>query len=207
MAHWGDKDAVVLRLAPFVGRLHVHPDTLTFAGVALSAGSAWMFYQGSLRAGAVLVGAAGLCDLLDGVVARRRGTATLAGGFLDSTLDRLSDMLVFGGIALGATRSADVGLAGLALWAVTAAVLTSYSRARAEVHLHSLQLGLMDRGLRVPILIAGALVQWLEPALAVIGAGGTWTALQRVRAARRHLRVLERDGVDPTRPSASTQGA
>jgi phosphatidylglycerophosphate synthase len=117
----GDTDALVLRLFPFAERLPLSPDALSLGGVLFSAATAAAFFGDRPRLAALLLALAGWCDLVDGVVARRRGCATLAGAFTDSSLDRLADMLVFGGIALGAARRADLLLCSLAIWAATAA--------------------------------------------------------------------------------------
>jgi len=198
----GDTDTLVLRVFPFARRLPLSPDALTLLGVVFSAAAGFAFYRARLLPAALLLAVAGWCDLVDGVVARQRGRATLAGGFTDSTLDRLADLLVFGGIALGGAAQGKLRLAFLALWAATAAVLVSYARARAEVHLHRLDGGLFGRFERFAVLLAGALTGWLEPALAVLAVGTTGTALGRLRAGRRLLAELERTGVDPTEPPA-----
>ena len=198
MVRWRDKDAVVLRVHPFLRSHAIDPNALTLAGVVLSLASGAAFYlDRPVWAGAILVGA-GWCDMVDGVVARHQGRASLRGAFLDATLDRLSDLLLFGGIALGATRRADTGLALLALWAATVAFLTSYSRARAELHLSRLDIGGMDRGLRCLILIAGGLTGRVGIALLAIVLGGSWTAGRRIWVGWRHLESLERTGLDPT---------
>jgi phosphatidylglycerophosphate synthase len=196
----GDTDALVLRVFPFAARLPLSPDALSLLGVLFSAAAGWAFYRELNLAAAVLLAVAGWCDLVDGVVARRRGRATLAGGFTDSSLDRLADMLVFGGIALGAAARARELLCFLSLWSATAAFLVSYTRARAEVHLHRLDQGLFGRFERFAVLLAGALTGWLEPALALLAVGTSATAVGRLRAGRRLLAELERTGVDPTAP-------
>ena len=199
MAAWGGKDAVVLRVFPFLRAARLDPAALTLAGAALSLASGAAFWQDRPAWAGALLLAAGWCDLADGVVARHQGRASLRGAFLDSTLDRLSDLFLFGGIALGAAERADPWLAGLALWAGAASILTSYSRARAERHLSRLDDGWMDRGWRCLVLIAGALAGQVEIALLAIVAGGSWTAGRRILAGWRHLGTLERTGRDPTR--------
>jgi phosphatidylglycerophosphate synthase len=196
----GDTDALVLRVFPFAARLPLSPDALSVLGVLFSAAAGLAFYRGSTLAASGLLAVAGWCDLVDGVVARRRGRASLAGGFTDSSLDRLADMLVFGGIALGAAARDRELLCFLSLWAATAAFLVSYTRARAEVHLHRLDQGVFGRFERFAVLLAGALTGWLEPALGLLAVGTSATALGRLLAGRRLLAELERTGVDPTAP-------
>lgn len=201
----GDTDALVLRVFPFAAWLPLSPDAISLLGVLFSAAAGVAFYRDSSFAGALLLAVAGWCDLIDGVVARQRGRATLAGGFTDSSLDRLADMLVFGGIALGAAARGRETLCFLSLWAATAAFLVSYTRARAEVHLHRFDPGLFGRFERFAVLLAGALAGWLEPALALLAVGTSLTALGRLRAGRRLLAELERTGVDPTAPPDATE--
>jgi len=196
----GDTDALVLRVFPFAARLPLGPDALTLLGVAFSAGACGAFYLDRPLPAAGLLAVAGWCDLVDGVVARLRGSASLAGGFTDSTLDRLSDLLVFGGIALGGAERGELRLTALALWSATATVLVSYARARAEVHLHRFDSGLFGRFERFAVLLLGALLGALEPALAVLAIGTSATAVGRVISGRRLLDELERTGIDPTAP-------
>jgi phosphatidylglycerophosphate synthase len=196
----GDTDALVLRVFPFVAWLPLSPDALSLLGVLFSAAAGFAFYRGWGLAASALLAVAGWCDLVDGVVARRRGRVSLAGGFTDSSLDRLADMLVFGGIALGAAARGRELTCFLSLWAATAAFLVSYTRARAEVHLHRLDQGIFGRFERFAVLLAGALTGWLEPALGLLAVGTSATALGRLLAGRRLLAELERTGVDPTAP-------
>lgn len=196
-------DQVVHRLFPFVRALRVSPDalTLTGAGVSLLAGIA--LAEGHSFGAGLLLMVAGFFDLIDGVVARQQGISSAAGAFFDSSIDRLSDLVIFGGIAVGCARTADPTGAALVLWAITASVMTSYTRAAAEKRLHTLKVGFMERGERFGVLILGALTGFVMTAVVVIALGATWTAVQRVLEGRRLLRVLETTGVDPTRPEAA----
>jgi phosphatidylglycerophosphate synthase len=193
-----DFDAVVHRMLPFLARLRIRPDTLTLLGVAFSVGAALLFALGRPFVGAFALGFAGLCDLIDGVVARAQGSTSMAGAFLDSSMDRLSDILVLGGIAFGMAAAGNPGGLVLALWALGGAVLTSYTRARAERHLARFDLGIMERGERFVVLILGALAGYLTLALWVVAIGASITSGQRLVAARRLLLELERTGIDPT---------
>ncbi|HTO70962.1 MAG TPA: CDP-alcohol phosphatidyltransferase family protein [Myxococcota bacterium] len=197
-----DLDAVVYRIFPFVRQLRVSPDALTLAGAFVSGLAGWAFADDHSFLAGLLLMVAGFCDLVDGVVARQQGLSSSAGAFFDSSIDRLSDLLIFGGIVLGRARAADVFGAALALWAITASVMTSYTRASAEKKLHTLRVGFMERGERFGVLILGALTTFVMTAVVIIAAGATWTAVQRVLEGRRLLRVLETTGVDPTRPEA-----
>ena len=194
-----DLDAVVYRIFPFVRELTVSPDVLTLAGAGVSFLAAWAFALDKSFLAGLLLMVAGFCDLVDGVVARQQGVSSAAGAFFDSSFDRLSDLWIFGGIALGRTRAGDVAGVALALWAITASVMTSYTRASAEKRLHSLRVGFMERGERFGVLILGALTTFVMTSVVIVAAGATWTAVQRILEGRRLLRELEATGVDPTR--------
>jgi CDP-diacylglycerol--glycerol-3-phosphate 3-phosphatidyltransferase len=191
-------DRIIQRMLPFLARLRVRPDTLTLLGVAFSAASAVAFAFGQPLLAAFPLGFAGICDLIDGAVARAQGATSMAGAFLDSSMDRLSDVLVFGGIAFGLAAAGDLGGVALVLWTLGGSVMTSYTRARAERHLAEFNLGIMERGERFVVLIAGALFGFLTLALWIIAIGATVTSVQRLVAARRLLLELERTGIDPT---------
>ena len=201
-----DVDAVVYRLFPFVRSLRLHPDTLTLTGAVVSLFAACSL-AGEMRflAGLLLM-VAGFFDLVDGVVARQQGLSSSAGAFLDSSIDRLSDLIIFGGIAVARASAGDAAGAALVMWAITATVMTSYTRASAEKRLHVLKVGFMERGERFGLLIVGALSGFVMTAVVLIAIGATITSVQRVLAGRRLLNELDETGVDPTREEAASGG-
>jgi phosphatidylglycerophosphate synthase len=194
----GDFDRVVHRALPFLRRVPLHPDLLTGLGVAIALGAGIAFSQSSPRLGGLLLIGSGLCDLLDGVLARAQGLSSRAGAFLDSSMDRIGELFVFAGIGVGFATSADPAGLVLALWALGASFMTSYTRARAEQWLAHFSAGWMERAERVAVLILGALLDLVQIALVVIAVGATATAIQRIVLARRLLRELEHSGRDPT---------
>lgn len=194
------------RIFPFVRGLRVHPDVLTLTGAAVSLLVAWAFASERPFTAGLLLMVAGFFDLVDGVVARQQGLSSSAGAFFDSTIDRLSDLVILGGIAVACARATDPGGVVLVMWAITASVLTSYTRAAAEKKLATLKVGFMERGERFGVLILGALTGFVMTAVFVIALGASWTALQRIVAARRLLAELERTGIDPTREEATHGG-
>lgn len=186
-----DFDQAVHRVLPFVKRIRLQPNTLTLCGVACSALAALAFGFWSLVWAGVLMAAAGFFDLIDGVVARAQGRGSQAGALFDSSMDRISDLLVFAGIATGLAARGELGTLVVALWALGGSVMTSYVRARAEAVLPSLQVGLMERGERFVILILGALSGLLGVALWLVAIGASITTVQRLVAARRELARLD----------------
>jgi phosphatidylglycerophosphate synthase len=194
-----DFDRVVLGVFPFLSRIGLKPDTLTIMGVVASLASGVAFALGHPAWAAALLFVAGFFDLIDGVVARSQGRSCSFGAFFDSSMDRLADLLVFSGIAVGMAAAGDLGGVVLVCWALSGAIMTSYTRARAERHLENFAIGWMERGERCVILILGGLTGWLELALWVVAIGASVTSVQRLVAARRLLRQLDENGTDPTR--------
>jgi len=120
-------------------------------------------------------------DQLDGVIARLQGPTTL-GAFLDSTLDRIGDFIIFFGIILGGYIEVYIGLLTLA-----GAFLTSYTRAKIEAlgvpDLYGV--GLLERTDRVPIILIGSILQIWFPAaiwwtMVFLAIGTNITAIQRI---------------------------
>ena len=191
-AKFGDRlDGWIEAAFPLLIRHPVNPNLLTVTGTLISLGSATAFALGHFGLGAWLILAGGLFDLVDGVIARRHGTATAFGAFLDSTMDRLSDMAILLGVMLHFAGRGDAGTVLLAGVALIAAVLTSYAKARAEQWVRSFEGGLLERGERLFILGVGALSGYMVPALWILAVLGTATAVYRFSLAYRELARLE----------------
>jgi phosphatidylglycerophosphate synthase len=187
-------DRLVLGIAPLVARLPLSANQLTFVGVVISFLSAAAFADGRDPLGAVLLVLSGFADLCDGIVARARGTQSRAGAFLDSSMDRVSDVAIYAGMAVFAASEADAWRTTLVLWALAGAVLTSYTRARAECELGEFKVGLMERAERFLVLIPLALFDRLDWALWILAIGGTLTSTQRIWVA--YWRIQGRDGAE-----------
>lgn len=135
------------------------PNRLSGLGIAFALLSAVVYWQSSVNTlllilAAVLLLLSGLCDALDGIVARLYGQTTVFGGFLDSLLDRYADVAVLYGIILAGFAEFSWGLV-----TIIGALLVSYSRARAEaagVKMESV--GIAERAERIIILIIASLI-------------------------------------------------
>jgi CDP-diacylglycerol--glycerol-3-phosphate 3-phosphatidyltransferase len=177
------------RLGDPVARLllqaHVRPNHLTVVGLGVSILAACALAQGRLRSGAVLLTLAGLFDFFDGSLARLANRVSAFGAFLDSAVDRYSDLAVLLGIVLFYHLAADTPGVLLTMLTVLGTVMVSYTKARAQSIGLSCEIGLMERPERLITLIAGATFNLLTPAMVVLAVLTNLTALQRILYIRR----------------------
>ena len=166
-------------------RAHVRPNHLTLVGLGVSILAACAFAQGSLRTGAVLLTLAGLFDFFDGSLARLANSVSAFGAFLDSVVDRYSDLVVLLGVVLYYHRGADTTGVFLTMVALVGTIMTSYTKARAQSIGVACEIGLIERPERLIVLIAGATFNLLTPAMIVLAVLTNLTALQRILYMRR----------------------
>jgi CDP-diacylglycerol--glycerol-3-phosphate 3-phosphatidyltransferase len=185
-------DPIVWALA----RARVTPLAVTIFGLALSLAAAVFVARGSLRGGAVILIVAGICDTLDGSLARRTGRVSLFGAFIDSTTDRLAEIAVFGGLILYyLDRGANGRLEVIGcLVAIAGSFLTSYTRARAEGLGLECRVGVLERPERVALLILGLLFGGtvLVVIIGLLALFTMVTVFQRVRHVRRLTSAKDR---------------
>ncbi len=184
-----------------VGRLGITPNGLTVIGFLISIGAAVLAgLQLWLAAGIVSVVGA-LFDMLDGALARATGTTSRFGAFLDSTLDRWGEGVVYAGVAAGAALAGERVTAVLASLALSSAFMVSYSRAKAESLGFRGEVGIAPRPERIAIMAAGLIVAgltggpqvtpWLQAALVALFLLSTITTIQRVVHVRRQASEAE----------------
>ena len=115
-------------------RLGASPDAVTLVGtVGVSAGALIFFPQGELLIGVLVISAFVFSDIIDGYMARASGRTSAFGAFFDSTMDRIGDGAIFGGLVLFYAGPGDSQVyLCLSLYCLVAGSLTSYARARAE---------------------------------------------------------------------------
>ena len=169
-------------------RLNLRPNHLTLCGLGVSLLTAAAFVAGRTRLAGVLLILAGLFDFFDGSLARASGQVTPFGAFLDSVIDRYSDLVVLLGIVVLFARTPNARGAVIAMAGLVGSVMVSYTRARAESIGVDCNVGVMERPERMICLIAGALFDLLEPALWVLAVLANLTALQRIAFTRRAAR-------------------
>ena len=181
---------VIAALMAKATRIPVTGNQVTALGFVVNAAAAVLVYRGDFIAGGVVFLLGSILDIFDGAIARARGEAGPKGALFDSVLDRVSEAVMLGAIALVFARE-DEKIALLAvIAALTGSLLTSYIRARAEALGLDGTHGLMARAERV-VLIAAALLfaplgalPWGIILLAILSA---LTVLQRARHVMRQL--------------------
>jgi CDP-diacylglycerol--glycerol-3-phosphate 3-phosphatidyltransferase len=166
-------------------RAHVRPNHLTVVGLGVSILAACALAQGRLRVGAVLLALAGLFDFFDGSLARLANRVSAFGAFLDSVVDRYSDLVVLMGVVLYYHRAADTPGVLLTMAALLGTIMTSYTKARAQSIGLACEIGLAERPERLILLIAGATFNLLTPAMVALAVLANVTALQRIFYTRR----------------------
>ena len=175
-------------------RAGVSPDAVTLAGtIGVSAGALGFFPRGQLWLGVLVVTAFVFSDIVDGVMARSSGRSSAWGAWLDSTLDRIGDAAVFGGLVLWFSWDGDNRvLAAVALWCLVMGSVTSYARARAESLGMQAKGGIAERADRlvaVLVMTFFADVLDLEILLAItlwaLAIASTITVVQRALTVRR----------------------
>jgi CDP-diacylglycerol--glycerol-3-phosphate 3-phosphatidyltransferase len=171
---------VARTVAVAIGRTGVTPNGLTIIGLVLNVVVAAVLAAGYLTIGGVLLLAAGAFDMLDGALARTTGQMTKFGAFLDSTLDRYSELIVFGGLLLHFQASGLLMEAALVFAAAAGSVMVSYARARAEALGFDCEVGWLPRPERILVLAAGLLLGYPAVALGVLAVFTNFTAVQRI---------------------------
>ncbi len=169
----------------------ISPNVLTFIGLLINIVAALFFgfARGDhanryfVYAGLTIIGA-GVFDMVDGRVARQTGQVSVFGAFFDSVMDRYSDVAIFFGLLVFYARGNRLFYVGLVAFVMTASVMVSYTRARAEALIGSCKVGFMERPERIVCVILGALAnRWgvMAPALWVLALFSTITVIHRIR--------------------------
>ena len=181
-----------------LARTPVTPNALTIIGtIGMSTGALWLFPTGHLFVGVVVCTCFVLTDMLDGTLARIKGTTGKFGAFLDSTMDRVADSAVFAGLAAWFVLGGHSKLlAGVSIFCLVAGALVSYAKARAESLGLKCDVGFAERTERLLIgLVAAGLsglgVPYVLPiGLWILAAVSAFTFGQRVWAARQSAAAI-----------------
>jgi len=180
-------------VALFFGRLGLTPNGLTLIGFAITTVGAVLVGLEAWLVGGLVVFFGGVFDMFDGTLARATGKASRLGAFMDSTFDKLGEILVFLGVIAGmqAAGAADVPVL-VAVAAMGASIMVSYTRAKSDALGYSAGMGLagvgiMPREVRLVIISVGLVLTAtsvgltaIELALGIILVGAVITVIQRI---------------------------
>jgi CDP-diacylglycerol--glycerol-3-phosphate 3-phosphatidyltransferase len=177
-------------VAELLIRLRVSPNALTTVGTLCTVAAGIAFGVGHIMTAGWIIAITAVFDVLDGKVARSTGRATVFGAFYDSTLDRVADGVLLGGLAwffATSPRYASAPMLAISLAGILGTFLVSYTRARAEALGIDAKVGVMQRPERVALLSAPqalfglALGGWVLMGVVTILAVTAWiTAVQRI---------------------------
>jgi len=186
-------------LDPFVNLLAtagVSPFLVTVAGLFITILASWFIWKGCFLEGGLLLTVGSIMDAMDGALARKSGTSSKAGAVLDSSSDRIGELLVLGALLTGRAGESHSSLEYLVPAAIGGSFMVSYIRARAEGVKLSCSVGIFTRTERLVLLITGILaadiwgtevIVWLL----VLMTAGTWlTAVQRLMKVTRDGRGI-----------------
>jgi CDP-diacylglycerol--glycerol-3-phosphate 3-phosphatidyltransferase len=187
----------------FLSGLGLSPNAVSLAGLTLSMISGLVYSTGSFFCAGLILILAGTCDVLDGQMARLTGKISLFGAFLDSAIDRFSEVFIFLGLAWHfsdlSAKNPESALGSVAvliiILALSGSFMVSYTRARAEGLGVECKVGWMQRPERLALLIVGSLLAGLPVAgqsimigtIFIIAALGNFTAVQRILYVKKQL--------------------
>ena len=188
---------LVAPLARYLVKRGTSPNTITTVGTALTVVGGVIYGVGHIHVAGWVVGLSAVCDLLDGDVARRSGRTSMFGAFYDSTLDRIADGAVLGGLAVFFSRNAvhesipvfmSTPMVSIVIAGIVGSFLTSYTRARAEGLGIEAKVGILQRPERIILLSAPqaffglAFSGWVLMGICALLAVTAWiTVIQRIQ--------------------------
>ena len=172
--------------------LRIHPNILTFVGVLVNVAAASQLGQGHfLLAGWIMI-VANIFDFIDGKVALELHEVSAFGGFWDSVIDRFSDISLFIGLIYLYASHGHTDYVMVTALAMMFAIMTSYTRARAESLIPKCKVGFMERPERIVLFMIGAFTNRMAAVLWVIGVLSVVTVVDRIYYTWRELRPGER---------------
>lgn len=160
----------------------ISPNHVTVAGLVVNVAAAWLITRDAYFLAGALYLLGGGFDVLDGMLARATDRVSVVGAYLDSTLDRISEGVVFAAIAYVFAREGQAVDAGVVLLALLGSLLVSYTRARAEALNVACKMGIATRPERVVLIAFGLMTGWLAPVVYLLAVLTGVTVAQRIRA-------------------------
>jgi CDP-diacylglycerol--glycerol-3-phosphate 3-phosphatidyltransferase len=168
--------------------LRIHPNILTFVGVLINVAAAWALALGRFATAGVIMVIANIFDFIDGKVALELQEVSAFGGFWDSVIDRFSDISLFIGLIYLYSQLGRTDYVMIAALAMMFAIMTSYTRARAESLIRKCKVGFMERPERIVLFMIGAFTNRMAAVLWVILVLSIFTVADRIILTYRELR-------------------
>jgi CDP-diacylglycerol--glycerol-3-phosphate 3-phosphatidyltransferase len=169
-------------------RLRIHPNTLTFIGVLINVAAAWALALGKFVTAGVIMVIANIFDFIDGKVAHESQAVSEFGGFWDSVIDRFSDISLFIGLIFLYSDLRRTDYVMVTALAMMFAIMTSYTRARAESIIKKCKVGFMERPERIVLFMIGAFTNRMAAVMWVILVLSIFTVADRIILTYRELR-------------------
>lgn len=172
---------IVDPIVTFLARYRFSPDALTVAGMAAHFFFAWLIAVGHMRWAAVAMFFLAPLDAFDGALARKLGRKQGGfGAFLDSTLDRLAEIILFGGFIFYFVEQENTLMLAIAYIAITGSIMVSYTRARAEALGLSGKVGILSRVERYAVMMIFLVLNLPQVALVILAVFAYITMFQRM---------------------------
>ena len=169
-------------------RLRIHPNILTFVGVLINFAAASALALGKFVTAGVIMIIANIFDFIDGKVAVELNEVSLFGGFWDSVIDRFSDIALFIGLIYLYSELRRTDYVMITALAMMFAIMTSYTRARAESIIKKCKVGFMERPERIVLFMIGAFTNRMAAVMWVILILSIFTVADRIILTYRELR-------------------
>jgi len=182
---------ILSKIADVLVFFRLTPNILTVAGVFLNAAVAVVLLEGRFFLGGWLYLLVSMTDLLDGVLARKKGMSTTFGAFLDSVMDRFGDAVIFLGLLLHYAMIHNIPSVIIVSCALSGALITSYTRARAECIIPKCKIGFMERPERVILLAIGLVFNKVPICLLLMSIASFLIIIDRIVYTRRELEKIE----------------
>jgi len=179
-------------IGTFLNRLGLTPNTLTMMGLTGNFIGALFLSQGKFLTGGLIVLAMGSVDALDGTMARLRGEPSEFGAFVDSVVDRYSELIIFGGLIAHYVKQADQLMVMMTFLAAGGSFLVSYIRARAEALGFEAKVGLLTRMERFVILVPSLILGIPTLGIGIVAFFANITAFQRIHSVRKQTQNREK---------------
>jgi CDP-diacylglycerol--glycerol-3-phosphate 3-phosphatidyltransferase len=171
--------------------LRIHPNVLTFIGLLVNVAAAWALGLGHFLLGGFILGIANIFDFIDGKVAKELNAVSVFGGFWDSVIDRVSDMALFIGLIYLYSQQGRTDYVIVTALAMLFAIMTSYTRARAESLIPKCKVGFLERPERIVLFLIGTFTNRMAAVMWVILVMSVITVADRIIFTYQQLRRQE----------------